>query len=95
MVVVIRAHLVCYAQVLLILRLLLLLLVHLDGGGTRALRLIHDLDLALPNLNRVRVAVLRLGRSHFFLARDRREPLARAARILLHVPLRHGHRITL
>ena len=95
MVAMVWTHLVSYAQLLLV-RHLLLLCVHFYRGWTWALRLIHDLDLAFANLNRVRVTVLSLCSPDLLITWDSREPLARAVGILLHVvSLRHAHCIAL
>ena len=68
---VLSANLVCDAQMLLVLRGNYLRLVHLDGRRHRALSLIHDLNLALANLDGV-VRVLPLGSctTHFLLILD-------------------------
>ena len=62
-----RPYLIGDSQVLLVWHLLLL--VHLDRLWPRALSLVHDLDLALPYLDSVGVAVLSVGGSHLFVTR--------------------------
>ena len=89
----VRADLVRDAQILLGGRLSL---IHLNGGWPGALRLVHDLDLTLADLNRVRVVRLIVAAYTFlFFAGKAREPLAGSAVLTIDVSFRQTHAIAL
>ena len=72
----------------------LTVMVHLDAGGTGALRLVCYLNFTLADLNSRCIVLASLARSAFFIVRDRGQPFGRAVLLLL-VALRDTHSVTL